>query len=74
MTELKVSNMSCSHCVGAVTRAVKSIDPQADVQVDLETGRVLWFNLLSRNTGDLREPEKARETLNALLAGFPGAK
>jgi copper chaperone len=40
MTELKVSNMTCSHCVGAVTHAVKSIDPQADVQVDLEAGRV----------------------------------
>jgi hypothetical protein len=39
--------------------------------VDLDSGRILWFNLLQRGTGDLREPDKARETLEALLAGFP---
>ena len=42
--------------------------------VDLNTGQVLWFNRLLRATGDLREPDKAAETLNALLAGFPGSK
>lgn len=40
--------------------------------VDLESGRVLWFNRLARASGDLREPEKAAETVDALLAGFPG--
>jgi len=39
--------------------------------VDLETGRVLWFNNLARATGDLREPAKAVETVDALLRGFP---
>jgi hypothetical protein len=39
--------------------------------VDLATGRVLWFNRLIRGTGDLREREKAAETLEALLTGFP---
>ena len=42
--------------------------------VDLDTGRVLWFNLLQRVSGDLREPEKAAETLDALLANFPSAR
>lgn len=42
--------------------------------IDLETGRVLWFNRLARASGDLREPAKAAETVDALLAGFPGAK
>lgn len=42
--------------------------------VDLSTGRVLWYNRLLRATGDLREPDKAAETLNALLDKFPGAK
>ena len=32
--------MSCGHCVGAVTNAVKSVDPQAEVKVDLATGKV----------------------------------
>lgn len=42
--------------------------------VDLETGQVLWFNRLARASGDLREPAKAAETVDALLTGFPGAK
>jgi hypothetical protein len=41
--------------------------------VDLETGQVLWFNKLMRGFGDLREPAKAAESVNALLAGFPVA-
>jgi hypothetical protein len=42
--------------------------------VDLETGRVLWFNRLARTTGDLREPGAAAESIDALLAGFPRAR
>jgi copper chaperone len=40
MTEFDVQGMSCQHCVGAVTRSIKDIDPQAQVRVDLERGRV----------------------------------
>jgi copper chaperone len=36
----QVQGMSCGHCVGAVTNAVKSVDPQAEVKVDLATGKV----------------------------------
>jgi len=42
--------------------------------VDLNTGQVLWFNRIQRATGDLREPDKARETLDVLLDKFPAAK
>ena len=42
--------------------------------VDLNTGRIVWFNQLMRGTGDLREPEKAPETIDALLREFPVAK
>lgn len=42
--------------------------------VDLETGRVLWFNRLMRGSGDLREADKATETIDALLSGFPAPK
>ena len=42
--------------------------------VDLETGRVLWFNRLARASGDLREEKAAAESLDALFAGFPGAR
>ena len=40
MIELRVEGMTCGHCVSAVTRAVKAVDSEANVQVDLETGRV----------------------------------
>lgn len=35
MYELKVENMTCGHCVSRVTEAVKSVDPDAKVIVDL---------------------------------------
>jgi copper chaperone len=36
----QVQGMSCGHCANAVTQAVKGIDPQAQVQVDLASGKV----------------------------------
>lgn len=35
-----VQGMSCGHCVGAVTQAVKAVDPKAEVKVDLGSGKV----------------------------------
>lgn len=32
--------MSCGHCVGRVTEAVRSADPKARVDVDLQTKKV----------------------------------
>ncbi|CAG1016555.1 hypothetical protein BURC_01386 [Burkholderiaceae bacterium] len=42
--------------------------------VDLETGRVQWFNRLARGTGDLRETASAVESIEALMAGFPAVR
>jgi hypothetical protein len=42
--------------------------------VELDTGRILWFNRLMRPRGDLREAEMAEETLSALLSDFPATK
>jgi hypothetical protein len=42
--------------------------------VDLNTGRVVWFNRMMRGHGDLREAEPAAETVEALLAAFPAAQ
>jgi len=42
--------------------------------VDLNTGRVVWFNEIDRMRGDLREPGPARETVDALLKDFPVLK
>ena len=40
MLTLEVKGMTCGHCANAVTRALKEIDPGAEVRVDLEAGRV----------------------------------
>ncbi len=40
MLRFKVGGMSCGHCVQAVTKAVKAIDRQASVEVDLARGEV----------------------------------
>ena len=40
MYQLQVENMSCGHCVSAVTKAVKTIDAGATVDIDLASKSV----------------------------------
>lgn len=40
MYQLQVEEMSCGHCVASVTKAVKTLDAQASVMVDLAAGQV----------------------------------
>ena len=47
MQILKVSGMSCGHCVRAITRAVQSADAAAEVQVDLDSAEVRVSSQLS---------------------------
>lgn len=42
--------------------------------VDLENGDIVWFNRVARGTGDLRKPETAQESVDALFLGFPLGK
>ncbi|MES2385426.1 MAG: cation transporter [Pseudomonadota bacterium] len=35
-----VQGMTCGHCERAVTQAVKTLDPQATVNIDRATGKV----------------------------------
>jgi copper chaperone len=37
---LNVQGMTCGHCERAVTEAVKTVDPQAEVRIDRASGRV----------------------------------
>lgn len=39
--------------------------------IDLNTGRLVWFNDLQRMSGDLRDEAAAMETVETLLKGFP---
>ena len=43
MSQIKfdVQDMSCGHCVRSITEAVKEVDPQAQVAIDLASKRVL---------------------------------
>jgi Cu+-exporting ATPase len=40
MYELTVEGMSCGHCVGRVTKSIQQVDPAAQVNIDLPTGKV----------------------------------
>ena len=40
MVDFKIPSMSCGHCVGVVTQAVKSVDSSAEVSVDLPSHTV----------------------------------
>ena len=39
--EFNIPAMSCGHCAGAITQAVKSLDPAAQVHVDLASKKVV---------------------------------
>lgn len=40
MLVFDIANMSCGHCVRAITEAVHEADPQAQVDADLERRQV----------------------------------
>lgn len=35
MHQFHIEDMTCKHCEASVTKAVKQLDPQAEVQIDL---------------------------------------
>jgi copper chaperone len=63
MYRFTLPDMSCGHCVAAITNAVKAADAQANVQIDLEAKTAEIASSLSR------------EALTAALAeaGYPPA-
>jgi copper chaperone len=48
MLTLDIPNMSCGHCVRAITQAVTAADPAAKVQADLSAHQVQVDTALSR--------------------------
>jgi len=63
MYEFEIQSMTCGHCASHVTRAVKSLDAQAKVEVNLPTKKVLV------------ESSEDRASVAAALAeaGYPAA-
>lgn len=56
MQTFTVTGMTCGHCEKAVTRALKQVDPQADVTIDRSANRV-----------DIQS-DQAREVLSRAIA------
>ncbi len=44
----EVTGMTCGHCEKAVTRAVKQLDPQAEVKIDRSANKVEVASAQSR--------------------------
>ena len=42
MPTIKISGMSCGHCVASVTKALSEIDGITDVRVSLEKGEATY--------------------------------
>ena len=61
--ELKVPNMACGACGKTITKAVREIDPQAEVQTDPKTKQVIVDSNASLTS--------IREAIAA--AGYPAA-
>lgn len=40
MFEFESEGMSCPSCAGIITRAVKTVDPKAQVKVDIRTQKI----------------------------------
>lgn len=60
MHRFKVANMTCGHCASRIGKAVESIDPQADVSVDLSRKEIAVRS----------EAEEARIVEAIRLAGY----
>ena len=54
MIAFEVNDMTCGHCVSAITQAVKEVDKDAKVRVDLGTHRV-EIEPAASSAEDLRE-------------------
>jgi copper chaperone len=66
MHEFQVDDMTCGHCSSAISNAVKSVDPAADVQVDLGAHRVK-VSATSVRPGDIAKAIEAAGYAPTLL-------
>jgi copper chaperone len=61
MITLNVPDMSCAHCTGVITKAIRALDPAAVIGFDMHNHMVQV---------DTTQPQEAvRKALNA--AGYP---
>ncbi len=58
MTTIKVTGMSCQHCVNAVTKALSGIEGIQDVQVFLDKGEAQFMEAKPVSKEVIREALK----------------
>lgn len=58
MMAFEVNDMTCGHCASAITRAVKGVDSNASIEVDLASHQV---RIESRNADEAALTEAIRE-------------
>ena len=74
---IRDSYTSGGRAVVIIAAALLGVAMQGGTQVgyatliDLNSGDVVWFNVLARGHGDLRVYDKAEETIQSLLLNFP---
>ena len=70
MYEFDIPDMSCGHCVGTVTQAIKSVDPAAVANVDLTTRKApVETNAEPGKIGGALDDAGSRATYTAALFG-----
>ena len=47
--EFTIATMNCGGCASAVTNAIRSVDPEADIRIDLEAKSVRVASAASAN-------------------------
>jgi copper chaperone len=63
----KIGGMTCQGCVNAVTKALKRLDPAAEVSIDLSSGRVSVEGAIERTAA-----ERTIETAGFVFEGNAG--
>lgn len=48
MHQFQIADMTCKHCESSVTKAVKQVDPSAELKIDLSTHQVQIESTLER--------------------------
>ena len=63
MTEFTVPDMTCGHCVGAITDALTAVDENCEIEFDLQNHQI--------SVNSNRTPQQLVNALTA--AGYPPA-
>ena len=49
MNEFRVERMTCGHCARTISEAIRAVDPEAEIQVDLRSRKVRVESAASRS-------------------------